>query len=308
MQNVQSGRVAIVFSCDQAYAFLARGLVLSLREAGYPNKTTSVILIDIGCDVQTLSWMKDSSIEIVQFDPGLVPSRLLNLIRPAQRAQVVRPWLPQLLPQFEHLIWFDCDLWLQNGEVIKLMQTGASITPDAVTIAPGMSHYNTFLYHDIERLLTMQRSWYMGTYEPQFAGQAVNRIHYSSGVFGMLGSSPVWALWRQEVLALYPIIAVRNANLLHLAEQIALNIVIFRTNLKVNIDPLYNFHCNSGGAMRTATGRVMTNLLLPPREIGVIHLANWSLLREHYLEQKLLYQGGGYLSPAEYAALAKSPS
>src|ERR1700739_1466302 len=38
-----------------------------------------------------------------------------------------------------------------------------------------------------------------GSYEPQFAGQAVNRIHYSSGVFGMLGSSPVWALWRQEV-------------------------------------------------------------------------------------------------------------
>jgi hypothetical protein len=53
-----------------------------------------------------------------------------------------------------------------------------------------------------------------------------------------------------------------------------------------------------------ASGRVVTNLMLPPREIGVVHLANWSAMRQTYLEQDLLYRSGEYLSPTERARIA----
>jgi hypothetical protein len=44
-------------------------------------------------------------------------------------------------------------------------------------------------------------------------------------------------------------------------------------------------------------------MMLPTREIGVVHLANWSIMREQYIAQKLLYRSGDYLTPAERARI-----
>jgi len=90
-----------------------------------------------------------------------------------------------------------------------------------------------------------------------------------------------------------------------MAELIAMNIVLFRTQQFVRLDPLYNFHCNGAGVMRLADGRVVTNMLLPLRDIGVIHLANWSRLRVRYMERQLLYRNGDYLTAAEKALIAQ---
>ena len=112
-------------------------------------------------------------------------------------------------------------------------------------------------------------------------------------------------MWKAEIEYLYPTVAERYHDLVHLAEQIALNAVILRSQQFLRLDPLYNFHANSGGAMRLDDGRVVANLTVPIRDIGVIHLANWGFLRAHYLQQKLLYQGGAYLTQAEIAVLHK---
>ena len=53
----------------------------------------------------------------------------MSVIQPVQRAQVVRPWLPELLPQFQHFVWLDCDLWVQNGEFMGPMIAGATRRP-----------------------------------------------------------------------------------------------------------------------------------------------------------------------------------
>jgi len=300
-------QTAIVFACDEAYAFLAQGLVLSLADAGYPNGNAKLFLIDIGCGPQTTAWMTERAVNIVPFDATLIPEKVMSVISPVQRAQVVRPWLPDLFPGFELLIWLDCDLWLQNAEVIHHITAGANVLPQAVIAAPAISNYHLrfYLKGGIEGLLTMQRLWYASCYDEDFANEISNVMHYSSGVVGMRRSSPVWALWRQEIEQVYPVMAARDRRMLHLAEQIALNAVIFRTDQIVRLDPLYNFHCNGGGAVRIANGQVMTNLMLPVREIGVVHLANWSHLRRQYIQNRLLYRGGDYLPPTELQRLAQ---
>lgn len=302
--NERLAVTAIVFSCDEGYFLLARGLVLSLAEAGYPNGDTRVVLIDIGCTPETVAWMKDRGVDVVSFDTALVPSKVMSVIKPVQRAQVIRPWLPDLLSQFDLFIWLDCDMWVQNGDLMNVIRAGAHIAADAVIVAPGNSHYNSTFYVELEHLFNMQRIWYESCYDAAFAKEAATKLHYSSGVFGMRRSSPVWALWRQEVEYLYPFLASRNIDLMHLAEQIALNVVIIRSGLLVRLDPLYNFHCNVAGAVRMANGRVVTNLMLPSREIGVIHLANWSIMRRYYMEMNLLYRSGEYLTPVERARIS----
>ena len=111
----------------------------------------------------------------------------------------------------------------------------------------------------------MQLTWYTSCYEPYVANKAASSLSYSSGVFGMRRTSPIWALWRQEVEFLYPAMSVRNEALMHLVPQIALNIVIVRNPLIVRLDPLYNFRCDVPGALRVGSGRVVTNLMMPPR-------------------------------------------
>ncbi len=46
-------------------------------------------------------------------------------------------------------------------------------------------------------------------------------------------------------------------------------------------------------------------MMLPLRDVGVIHLANWSQLRVRYMERQLLYRNGDYLTAAEKAMLAQ---
>jgi hypothetical protein len=249
--------------------------------------------------------MKDHGVQVVPFKPALIPQAIMAVIQPVQRAQVVRPWLPELLPQFEHFVWLDSDTWVQNNEFMGQMIAGANAAPEAVTLAPAHSHYHARVYLELHEILATQLTWYTTCYEPYLANKAASSLSYSSGVFGMRRTSPIWALWRQEVEFLYPAMAGRNEALMHLADQIALNIVIVGNPLMiVRLDPLYNFYCNMPGALRVASGRVVTNLMLPPREIGVVHLANWSAMRQIYLEQDLLFRSGEYLSPAELSRIA----
>ena len=136
MTNDNSVNSAIGCSCDEAYAFLARGLVLSLADVGFPSRDVAVILIDIGCEPDTLSWMKDRGIQIVPFDPKLIPQTIMSVIRPVQRAPVVRPWLPELVPQLQRFVWLDCGLWVQYGKFMSLMIAGAHRMPASAVVAP----------------------------------------------------------------------------------------------------------------------------------------------------------------------------
>ena len=77
---------AIVFSCDENYFFLARGLVLSLADAGYPSADTKVVLIDIGCGPASQSWMKDHGVEIMPFNPALIPQNVMSVVTAVQRS------------------------------------------------------------------------------------------------------------------------------------------------------------------------------------------------------------------------------
>jgi hypothetical protein len=44
--------------------------------------------------------------------------------------------------------------------------------------------------------------------------------------------------------------------------------------------------------------------MLPLREIGIVHLGGWSAVRRFYIERKLLYRSGDYLTDAERERIA----
>ena len=291
MQAPSFTKTAIVFSCDENYMPLARGLVMSLRALGYPKQGIDLVLIDIGCSQISLQWMESNEVIIKPFPVGLVPQVILSVIEPYQRALVMRPWLPEILDNYSLYIWFDADTWLQNDEVIKVIIGSQSVLPGRIFIAPGISHYNASLYDDMTKIIQMQSIWFAICYQDSYLSKSfLKKLHYSCGVFGLSRFSQIWNLWKEQIISIYPLVAQRHRTLLHLAEQTALNFIIHRdVTLFARMDPLFNFHCNAGGAMRLDTGDVVAFIVIPVRRIGVVHLANWSHYAKLYLDENLCF-------------------
>src|SRR5262245_48555964 len=55
----------VVFSCDQKYFPLAKGLVLSLKGAGLGQSGIGLAFIDIGCTPQALQWFSDQGVRVL---------------------------------------------------------------------------------------------------------------------------------------------------------------------------------------------------------------------------------------------------
>ena len=278
---------------------------MSLRALGYPRPGFDLVFIDLGCSQHSLDWLKANEVIIKPFPIDLIPQVVLSVIEPYQRALVMRPWLPEILQNYDLFIWFDADTWLQSDEVIKIIYGSQIILPGRMFIAPGMSQYNASLYHDMVKIIQMQSIWYSVCYQDSTLSESfLKKMHYSCGVFGLARISPVWELWKKEIISIYPRVSQKFKAMLHLAEQTALNFIIMRDNtLSARIDPLFNFHCNAGGAMRLDTGEVAAFIIIPVRRIGVIHLANWSHYAKHYLEENLLFRSGDYLTREERLAI-----
>jgi len=134
-----------------------------------------------------------SRVQFIPFKPALIPQAIMSVIQPVQRAQVVRPWLPELLPQFEHFVWLDSDTWVQNNEFMGQMIAGANAAPEAVTLAPAHSHYHARVYLELHEILATQLTWYTTCYEPYLANKAASSLSYSSVGEILLFTNPILA-------------------------------------------------------------------------------------------------------------------
>lgn len=294
---------AIVFATDDAFAPFAKGLVLSLENS--TSKTLlSLCMIDIGCSPATTSWMKAHGVQVRGFDRNDFYERVDPGYKSYRDAQFCRPLLPILFPGYGIYVWCDADTWIQDIRSINLIAGVAAAAAGQMAIVPFIDYSYDFIYNDFAIFVRQARSWYANTYNQEVANKFAKRTVLSSGIFGCSANSPLWSLWRKELTKLIarPFdCAVAS----HLAEQTALNLILYRTGAFVPLEATHNYNCHVGCAKRNAkTGRVLINI--PPyREIGIVHLSYCSRQVERYLTEGLFYNSGKYLSPSEITTLRK---
>lgn len=299
-------KVAIVLACDQNYFFLAKDLVLSLNEQVTPKHDVHVACIDIGLEPASRDWMTAQNVQLLSAADAPIPASVLQCIAPFpyMMGQVVRPYLPDLLPNHDILLHLDCDVWVQNDQFLEVLLTCVAETPQKIALIPSTSHFSSSFYEDLQKIVDMQRNWTYACMDKGMAELLAKMAFFSSGVFAAHRSSPVWKLWADEIETVQPRVAAINPKMLHLAEQTALNIVVRTHSLVTVVDPICNFHCNSGGAMRdSVSGKVITSLVSPRREISVVHLAAWSHCKDIYEENGLRYRPSGVV-PTLHTTLA----
>ncbi len=291
---------AVIFSADETFAPLAKGLVLSITsqmEAG----EFDLKLVDIGCSAETLAWMRKHGVEVKKFDRRHF-SRLSKAgSKSYQDAQFCRPFLPSLFPDYDIYIWCDSDIWIQDVASIRLYRKLADEHRDKVVISPLVDTSYRHNYVDFSEFSRYANTWFSECYGPTMASTYSNRAVFSSGIFSMHRECKIWKLWEKEIEHVSRR-TFSSQQIAHVGEQTALNLLLYAHDGFISLPAEYNYNCHLGTLVRNGSDRVVIDM--PPfREIGVVHLTYSSKMMCSYIENNILYDSGNYLIEDEKARL-----
>jgi hypothetical protein len=281
---------------------LAKGLTLSVTDASARIARYGIMpdlhFVDIGCASDSLDWFYKKGVTIHSFErrdwdlPPLAP----NFPRYAD-AQLCRPLLPGLIPDYEVYIWVDCDIWLQGHDVVKAYLDAVDAAQNKMILAPEW-HYGHAFSRSIKSALTFTYQLYERFYDGHTAEAYCGYPILNSGFFALHRSSSIWAAWLAEIAVVYGRCGTESTSLLHLAEQTALNKILYERQAFLPIDPIYNYTCASSAVLRGRSGKVTVGY--PPMPaLKAVHLVDFKRYGRQYMHKGLLYDSGDYLSETE---------
>ncbi|MFV3127708.1 glycosyltransferase [Niveispirillum sp. KHB5.9] len=285
--------IALILACDDGYFFHLKNLLLSIARNAPSLQAMDKFCISPGMAPEHVEFIRSHGVTYVPIGHDAFDGPLRQIVaqKPYTFCQFIRPLFPRIVTGYEHLLYLDCDIWVQDDRLLPVITQALTYSPRRVVAAPLISHYYESTIISADKNLEVQRNWVHGGYDIVLAEAIANRTFFSSGLFALPARSPFWDLWWQEVLEVAPRIQMVNREFIHFAEQTAFNGVIARHGLATVLDPLYNFHCNAGGVARsTNTGKVCSVMSKPMQEICVVHLAGWSGLQDSYRERRLVYE------------------
>jgi len=290
---------AIVFSCDENFSPLAKGLVLSLKRQGFPNSDVDVVFLNFGCRDETLAWLEQRRIKIHPLHDDQLPSGLLFRIQPHQRAQVCRPNLHTILPSYDMYLWLDSDTWVQGSRAVDDLIKAAESAESFMLIAPELHPSYPYQYRStMARLADKHAAWFEKFTDRDTARDYGARAVLNSGVFCLARSSIVWDLWKDKLES-------ASGDIQHISEQVALNVVLYESQHFVALDPLYNYNCLYAGTLKRHkdSGTWICGDSVPERPIEIMHLVSFTSQGERYQKQGLLFDQGSYLDHKDYEKL-----
>lgn len=289
-------RAAIFFACNEVYMPLARGLALSVLETLPPRAwgpAPEPYFIDLGVSSASRAWLEEQGIRLVRFRREEYLSLPDGADLPAYvDAQLCRPFLPHIVPGYDSYVWIDADIWIQGRDTLQTYLDSLLAARGNMVICPEF-HYGYLPFRQLDSMLRFLSHQTSVLYGEDAARERPCRAVLNSGFFALSGSSPVWENWAVEMRSLFarPGIPLQS---LHLAEQTALNRVLYDGGKATLLDPVYNYACAASAVTRNARGQVVVGL--PPfTPVKAAHLLAFGRYGRMYMEKGLLYRKGAYL-------------
>ncbi len=300
-------RTIIVSASDDNFLPLAKGLWASLHDHGIDQRC-DLFWIDIGDGQNTRTWLEkefpavtriDLSEEVKSFADGLTDLRY-------QRALLLRPFLPNMLPPCDIIVWIDSDVWIQTPGTVDAFVDAATRQPDRMAICPVLDvGYEPLFCAAPQFVEDNVTSVWTALFGHVVADEFRHRPLLSAGVFALSAASDLWALWASHIQSTYELNRDTESKFIHVAEQTALTYLLYTSGRFTPLEAIHNFHANIGNLERDDSGRVCTATPIR-RIIGAVHLSDIVNrgLGATYLAKGLLYRRGELLDEAEFAALA----
>jgi len=186
-------------------------------------------------------------------------------------------------------------------ESIQLYCDLALQFPQKIPISPLIDTSYQYFYQDSTYFMNFAKIWFGDAYGPTVASTFAAKTIFSSGVFAMSDKNILWSAWARELESVFAR-RYSSRGSFHLAEQTALNYLLYTHENYIPLDAVHNYNCHIGCAKRDPSGLVATSLP-PSKLIGIVHLTYSSKMIDQYIDNKLLFDQGRYLTPKETKAL-----
>lgn len=295
---------AIVFACDEPYMPFAKGLVLSLQEslryAGRAGTAPDLHFIDIGCKASSLDWLRVQGVRCHPFSRNsfLQLPDAVTLPRYAN-AQLCRPFLPRIVPGYDQYVWIDTDIWVQGHDAVTGFLEALAAAHNYMVICP--EHHYGYSQRSMVSAVSASHEWYSALYDAATADRLCGKPVLNSGFFALNGASPLWEQWAAALAAVYSK-SYESSSVLHLAEQLSLNRLLYETGAFILLDPVHNYACGASAVLRNLQGKMVVGY--PPyTAIKGVHLLAFRRYGKEYLRHGFFYRRGDYLSQAEKISL-----
>lgn len=290
-------RRVIVSASDDNYLPLAKGFWLSVRDAPY-----DLAFIDFGDSERTRAWLASEipRVRIVPL-PDQVDAWMADLAGAHyHRAQLMRPFLPDILPGWSIILWLDSDCWIQDLGSLQLVFDVADDRTDCAVVTPvfDLAYYPLFDFPEMF-IRDNVRPVYDALYGTERSGDLSLRPILATCLFAMRRENPLWQAWAAELERLYSQRQGIAPNILHVAEQTAFNYLCYTTGKYVALSALHSFLANLGPLARDHEGVVVVH---EPehRRVGIVQLNGVTDGHaERYLETGLLFARGEYMTEEE---------
>ena len=188
------------------------------------------------------------------------------------KSQVSRAFLPEYFPGYKKYLWIDADAWINSWEIVELYFEGSNKDKLAISTSADRSYGRVlraeWLIGGFARIKSQNYKHAKSSgFSEKIARSVALKPHLNIGVFCLNEKAPHWEVWQKNLRK-----ALKSGKIFG-SEQIAMNIVIYVDNLKVEILPAY---CNWTliDKMKFDTGKnTFVEPYLPNHEIGIVHLA-----------------------------------
>jgi hypothetical protein len=208
------------------------------------------------------------------------------------RALLIRPFLPEMLPEWETILWLDSDCWVQDLDSVELIFDVAEDRRDCAVVTPllDLAYYPLFDF-PAQFIRDNVSAVYDAFYGADVSADLSLRPILSMASFAMRRDN-LWDAWAAEIERLFRCHEGVAENILHVAEQTAFNCLAYSSGKYVALSARHSFVASLGPLTRNDDGTVVVH---EPehRRVGIIQLSG--VTDGHaprYLDEGLLFGRG----------------
>ena len=284
---------AIISLADSNYFELLNELIDSIKSFKQ-SQDVAICILDAGLQENQKEILIKKADEIKKANWDIKVPSYKVIGKEWLKSQVSRAFLPEYFPGYKKYLWIDADAWINSWEAVELYFEGSSKDKLAISTSADRSYGRVlraeWLIGGFARIKSQNYKHAKSSgFSEKIARSVALKPHLNIGVFCLNEKAPHWEVWQKNLRK-----ALKSGKIFG-SEQIAMNIVIYVDNLKVEILPAY---CNWTlvDKIKFDTRKNMfVEPYLPNHEIGIVHLAgknnNNIRLNKNYLSDITTLEG-----------------
>ena len=272
--KLSNQKVAIVSLADKNYFHLLEDLINSINRF-QQSKDLKICILDAGMSQEQLKKIENKVFKIkkAEWDIKVSENRIKN--REWLKSQVCRPFLPNYFPEFDKIIWIDCDAWLNSWFAIEYLINASSKNKIAIC---SMSDRHTgrvlrvkWLFRNVGIIKSQNIKHGLASgYNVKDSQHIGTEPHLNVGVFAMDTNSEIWKTWQDNLK-----VSLQKGRIFG-SEQVALNYSIYINKCEAELIP---YTCNwiplssVDITYWNEEKNTFVEKYYPHHEIGIMHLA-----------------------------------